>query len=78
MLLRLNAKNPDLIFRIGLVAFLVANVFAYVVRHTSAIRESVADPVSGFLYGVAIATLLIGIRLRAKAGGRPPGGSART
>lgn len=52
------------------MAFLVANVFAYVVRHTSAIRESVADPVSGFLHGVAIATLLIGIRLRAKAGGR--------
>jgi hypothetical protein len=78
MTMRLGAGNPDIVLRIGLVALVVASVFGYVVRHTGAIRESVADPVSGFLYGVAIATLLIGIRLRAKAGGRPPGGSART
>ena len=78
MLLRLDARNADAVFRIGLVAFLVASIFAYAVRHTGAIRESVADPLGGFLYGVAIATMLIGIRLRVKAGRRPPSGGTPT
>ena len=78
MMLRLGAGNPDIVLRIGLVALVVASVFSYVVRHTGAIRESVADPLSGFLFGVAIATLLLSIRLRAKAGRRPPPGGAPT
>ena len=60
-------KDPNLMIRIGLVALAVASVATYVIQRKSSLPESIADPVSGFLYGVAIATTLLGIHRRARS-----------
>jgi hypothetical protein len=52
---------------IGLVALAVAQVGNYVIQRKLHWPESVADPVSGLLYGVAIGLTLLGIRAQAKA-----------
>ena len=57
----------------GLVALVVANVGSYVVQRKHLVPESVADPVSGFLMGTAIAMLLIAVYRQ----GRPPRREAR-
>jgi hypothetical protein len=60
-------KNPRSLIAIGLVFLAVANVSRYLLQHHSAVRESLADGLSGFLFGVAIGTLLLGIYLQGRA-----------
>jgi hypothetical protein len=46
---------------VGLIFLAVANVVTYILtRHTS-LSEHVVDPLAGFVQGVAIATLLLGV-----------------
>ena len=73
MLLRRGILNPNRVLRIGLIALAVAGVASYVVQRKSGLPATVADAVSGFVYGVAIGTMLLGIvvRLRALRNGRP-------
>jgi hypothetical protein len=51
----------DRITRLGFVFLAVANIATFILtRHTS-LSEHVVDPLAGFLHGVAIATLLLGL-----------------
>ena len=63
-------EDPTLLLTMGCVALVVANVASYLLHRKAAVPESIADPVSGFLFGVAIATLLLSIVAR---GRRRPG-----
>lgn len=72
MLLRYGSRNPNRVLQIGLMALVLANIASYLVQRKSAVSESVADPVIGFAYGVAIATTLLGVHLRARALRQPP------
>ena len=64
MLLRYEGRNPGVLYRLGLFALVVAGIGTYLVRHKTGWSESVTDPVTGLLYGVAIATMLLGLYLR--------------
>ena len=67
MLLRKSlAWHPTALIRIGLVFMVLANLWKLVVRVGPHLPGSVADSVGGFLYGITIATLIIGIRLKAR------------
>lgn len=50
----------------GLFALALANVAQYILTRHTAYSEHVTDPVSGFLFGVAIAMTLLGIAKQAR------------
>jgi hypothetical protein len=58
-----RAKNFNPVTSIGLVFLIVANVSSYLLKRGGNFSESFVDGMSGFLFGVAIATLLLGIAL---------------
>ena len=60
-------RNPTSLISIGLVFIAIANVSQYLLQHHSSVRESIADGLSGFLFGVAIGTTLLGIYLQGRA-----------
>jgi hypothetical protein len=45
----------------GLFALVLANTVQYVLTRHTTYSEHVVDPISGFLFGVAIATTLLGV-----------------
>ena len=59
-------RRSNKLVTLGLVALAVAQVGNYVIQRKLAWPESVADPVSGLLYGVAIGISLLGIAARAR------------
>ena len=67
MLMRHGMKNPNRVLQIGLIALALANITSYLVQRKSGLPESVADPLTGFAYGVAIALTLLGVSVRARA-----------
>jgi hypothetical protein len=67
MLFPSKRQQPDKLLTIGLMSLAVANVAGYFMRRNGAVPESVADPLTGFLMGVAIALTLLGIRRQVKA-----------
>ena len=66
MCLTASRTAPNRMLSAGMTALVIANVGSYVLRQKLAVPDSFTDPVSGFLYGVAIAAMLIGIRRRAR------------
>jgi hypothetical protein len=62
-----ESRERNHLLTLGLIALAVANVGSYLVQRKLGLSESVADPVSGFLYGVAIMTTLLGIRRQMRA-----------
>jgi hypothetical protein len=60
MLLR-NRMSPRTLIQIGLFALGIANVGNWVLHRHSRVAPDWADGVAGFCYGVAIATLLLGV-----------------
>ena len=75
MCLHAQNEQPNKLLTLGMMALVVANVGGYVIRRKLGLPESVADPVSGFLFGVAIALTLIGVRRQVR--GRKNGDSRR-
>ena len=67
MLMRYGVRNPNRVLQLGLIALALASITSYLVQRKSGLPESVADPVSGFVYGVAIALTLLGVSMRARA-----------
>ena len=58
----MKARRPlDRIARLGLLFLAVANVTTFMVMRHTALSEHVVDPLVGFLHGVAITTLLLGV-----------------
>ena len=45
----------------GLFALALAQTVQYILRRHTTYSEHVVDPISGFLFGVAIATTLLGV-----------------
>ena len=66
MFMKQTRSRSKTLISLGLFALIVANVVRYILEQKLAVAESIADPVSGFWYGVAIATLLIGIRAQVR------------
>jgi hypothetical protein len=66
---RNRMKDPNVMMIAGCVALAVANGGQYLLHRNGAFPESIADGVSGFLFGVAIATLLLSIVLRRRTNG---------
>ncbi|MES2179683.1 MAG: hypothetical protein V4550_17625 [Gemmatimonadota bacterium] len=65
--MRLHARHtPDRMITLGLILLAVAGVGSYIIQKKLQLPESVADPATGFLYGVAIAVTVLGIRGRAR------------
>jgi hypothetical protein len=60
-------KKPTSLISIGLVFIAIANVSQYLLQHHTAVSESIADGLSGFLFGIAIGTTLLGIYLQSRA-----------
>jgi hypothetical protein len=56
--------SPQGVIRTGLVFLIVASLFRLFVKPGEAMSENVVDGLTGFLYGLAIATLLMGLWLR--------------
>ncbi|MFL6244807.1 MAG: hypothetical protein ACJ74H_02190 [Thermoanaerobaculia bacterium] len=54
-------RRTNITFCLGCLALVIANVTQYLLRRSGTVPESIADPVNGFLFGVAIATLLLSI-----------------
>jgi hypothetical protein len=65
MLLKRRIK-AKVVMCLGLMLLAVANLGSYFLQRGHAFSESVADAGSGFLMGVAIATLLLGIAMTAR------------
>ena len=59
----LRVKDPRKIIRTGLFALVAANVSMYYLPRTAWLSVDTTDAVNGFMMGLAIATLLIGIWL---------------
>ena len=47
--------------KFGLLALALAGIVRFLIARNTAWPESVTDPVNGFLYGVAIGAMLLGI-----------------
>lgn len=61
-----NARRPfSLTLCLGFLFLTVANIMKFVLERHTSMAEGPRDGLSGFLFGIAIATLLLGIwRLR--------------
>ena len=64
MLLR-KQVNPNLVLRVGLIALIVANVTQFLLQRTH-VASDTADPLAGFLFGLAIGCLLLAIYMKRK------------
>jgi hypothetical protein len=62
-----RSTRPRRLLTIGLIALAVANVATYIIQRKLALPEHIADPLSGFLMGTAIALMFLGIMAQAKA-----------
>jgi zinc transporter ZupT len=62
-----NARPLHPLTMFGLLALVIANVASYIIQRHTSLSEHVADPLMGFLHGVAIGALLLGIWLQSRA-----------
>jgi len=69
MLFGKRFKDPNVMMIAGCIALAVANVTQFFLQRNHVYSESVTDGVTGFLFGVAIATLLLSIVLRKRSDG---------
>ena len=63
--------HPDLILTIGLFLLAAAGVTSYVIQRKTTLPESVTDPLIGLVYGVAIATALLGVYRKSRSSKGP-------
>lgn len=68
MLLHRKNLEPSTILRLGFVFLILASLGRYFLRPSAGLSEGVADGVHGFLYGVTIATLLLGLWMNRRRG----------
>jgi hypothetical protein len=53
--------DPKTVTRIGLVTLILANLSRWFLHPTARLAENLTDGTTGFLFGVSIACLLLGI-----------------
>lgn len=71
MIFRHRLKDPDRLMRIGWLFLILASLWKYFVHSEVAFWGNFMDGVTGMLYGISMAGLLVG--LRAKSRGRAGG-----
>jgi hypothetical protein len=54
-------KNPRILWQLGLGAFVLANLTMHFLRPGPSFSGDAKDGLTGFLYGVAIAAMLLGV-----------------
>ena len=59
-----SLKNPRVMIQIGLAALVLASLTMHFVHPTASFPADAKDGLTGFLYGVAIAAMLLGVRGR--------------
>jgi hypothetical protein len=64
--LRDRFRDPDTLMRFGMATLIVANVARYLLHPTPVIGEDLIDGAVGFLFGVAIGTLLLSVWRRGR------------
>ena len=69
MILRTRMKDPNVLTRVGAAALLLASLSTWFIHPSSDFADGFRDGVSGMLYGVAIATMLLAVRIRSKGNG---------
>jgi hypothetical protein len=57
----MKQRSLNTLTALGLLALVVANVTSFVLQRHSSLPESLTDPAIGFIYGIAIATTLLGV-----------------
>jgi hypothetical protein len=67
MFLRTYRLSPKTILRVGMVSLIAAMVSLRFLRRWTGMNPDVADGITGFLYGIAIATMLLSIWMRRHA-----------
>lgn len=70
MRLRETLKRPDVMFRLGLLAMAVGGLLHLFVHPAGEVWRDRLDAVTGFLMGVTIAAILLGLRKRHREAGR--------
>lgn len=60
---------PNVFMMTGLVALVAANTGQTILRHTHRPAGPLADAITGFLFGVAIASLLVWVTVRGRRRG---------
>ena len=68
MWLRRKYPEPSTVLRLGLVFLIIASLGRYFVGPSAGLSEGLVDGVHGFLYGLTIATLLLGLWLNRRRG----------
>jgi hypothetical protein len=69
--LQQRLKNPKTMMRIGMAFLILASVSRWFLHPGAGISENWTDGITGFLYGVSIASLLVSVRRKAGQGARP-------
>jgi hypothetical protein len=64
---KVSRKEPRTVLVLGLAFLALAQIGSYVLQRKAGLPENIADFGSGLLQGIAIATLLLGIGLLARA-----------
>jgi hypothetical protein len=64
MLLRRSFQNPRALIQIGFLALVLANLSLRFLHATPSFPEDAKDVLTGFLFGVAIAAMLVGVHRR--------------
>ena len=54
----------------GLILLVIANVASYILSRHTTLSEHTVDPVTGFLQGLAIGVLLLGVIMQSRPGWR--------
>jgi hypothetical protein len=61
MFLDNHPKGPTILLQLGLVSLILANLAHRFVHPSARLPESLLDALTGFLYGVAIAAMLLSV-----------------
>jgi hypothetical protein len=73
MTLRKSLKDPSTQIRMGLVALILASLSKWFLQPGARLSDGWTDGITGFLYGVAIGLMLLGIWRKARPGSSQSG-----
>lgn len=68
-MLRKHVRNPETMTKIGYVALILASLFHWFLNPKPHFGSSLADAAQGFLYGIAIGALSVGIWRQSRRSG---------
>jgi hypothetical protein len=74
MTLHTKLKEPSFLIRTGMLSLVLANLSLRFFHPSANISDRVTDGVSGLLFGIAIACMLLGVRMNARRRSGTPAG----